>query len=372
MYAIIHSDGGCTKYAAHLRRLGYITIIRPTPVNISAIPEDNWYRNHVENENCCGSKEFIKLYAYTLTQHPVIVHWDLDVAVLKPMDDLFDAIIYDKDSPQGKAARAKLQIQRPWYQTLPDRIDAFFTRDITSSKPWEEHNAIQGGFLVARPSNENFEMYKQLIMEANYTPGRGPGTGWGGMGYGGFQGAMAYQGVTAYFYDQVYPGHAVELDACRWNQCVADVIWRGPERKEFIGQCRQYPYDGNFTANTPENGMCEDCRALNVEETRTVHFTACKKPWDCSIPYPRVPRDKSQVYRLAELTNVTTCGLLFREYFEIRKDIEKKIAQKLGVKAEPAQGKHHPEYFAGYCSSARNYVEMKVPDTLKMKEVYGF
>ena len=38
---------------------------------------------------------------------------------------------------------------------------------------------------------------------------------WGGLGYGGFQGAMAYQGVVAYYYDQLGPNTAVELNVCR-------------------------------------------------------------------------------------------------------------------------------------------------------------
>ena len=126
---------------------------------------------------------------------------------------------------------------------------------------------------------------------------------------------MAYQGVLAYFYDQIYPGHSVELDVCHWNQVVADVIWRGPNNMEHHGQCRDYPRDGNFTANTPELGACHDCRILPVEETNTVHYTACKKPWECAIPTPRIPgaRRKAHAYRLRELTNVTTCGLLFRK-----------------------------------------------------------
>ena len=75
------------------------------------------------------------------------------------------------------------------------------------------------------------------------------------MGYGGFQGAMAYQGAVAFYYDQFRPHTAVELDVCRWNQVVADILWRGPERMEHHMQCREYPRDGNFSANT----NCEDC-----------------------------------------------------------------------------------------------------------------
>jgi len=66
-------------------------------------------------------------------------------------------------------------------QRLPDHIDAFFTRDVTSSAPWEAVQAVQGGFLVARPSPDHFALYQQFILQANYTPGRGPTSGRGGM-----------------------------------------------------------------------------------------------------------------------------------------------------------------------------------------------
>ena len=181
MYAVLHKDGGCDAQLPLLQRLGYIPLLHDTPVDIDSITTNEWYKTHVENENCCGSKEFIKLYAYTLVQHPIVVHWDLDVTVLKPMDDLYNAMLYDKDSEQGRVARQRLHLERPQYQTLPDRIDAFWTRDVTSSAPWEHVQAVQGGFVVARPSMEHFELYRQFILEANYTKGRGPTSGWGGM-----------------------------------------------------------------------------------------------------------------------------------------------------------------------------------------------
>jgi len=302
MFAIVHPDGGCAAHVPLLQRLGYIPLIKPTPIDIANITTNDWYLTHVVHENCCGDAEFVKLYAYTLTDYPVAVHWDLDVAVLQPMDDLFDAMIYDKNSDRGRAARQRLQVQHKTLP-LPDRIDAFFTRDVTSAQPWETVRAVQGGFVVARPNLEHLERYKRFILQANYTPRRGPGSGWGGLGYGGFQGAMAYQGVLAYFYDQIHPNHAVELDVCRWNQVVADVIYRGPEEPDRMGQCRQHPMDGSSAnSNTPENGKCEDCRILPVNETKTVHFTACKKPWECNVPHPRVPgpKRKAHAYRLQE------------------------------------------------------------------------
>ena len=113
--------------------MGYTVLIKPPPVQVSEI-HGKWYREHVETENCCGSAEFIKLYAYELVQHEIVVRWDMDVALLAPMDDLFDAMLFSKNSPQGIAAQ-RLELQHP-KDPLPDQIDAFFTRDNASAQPW--------------------------------------------------------------------------------------------------------------------------------------------------------------------------------------------------------------------------------------------
>mmetsp|Transcript_28822 Transcript_28822/g.43530 ORF Transcript_28822/g.43530 Transcript_28822/m.43530 type:complete len:495 (-) Transcript_28822:51-1535(-) len=364
MYAIVHEQ--CEQHGEILKRLGYRVLHKPPPIRVEEIAE-GWYRNHVEGENCCGSAEFIKLYAYELEDYPIVVHWDMDVALLQPMDDLFDAIFYDKSSPQGKAARSRLELQHPG-EPLPDKIDAFFTRDVTSAQPWEKVQGVQGGFLIARPSKKDLQTYIDFIKQGNYTRGRGNGSGWNSMGYGGFQGAMAYQGVVAFFYDYYRPNTAVELAVCRWNQVVADVIWRGPARMEHHLQCREYPHDGNFETNT----KCEDCRITPIEKVKSAHYTACKKPWECVLPHPRIPRNENQKYRLSHLTNVTTCGMLFSKWFELRRDLERQLQKKGSVEPAVHQGGFNQEYFLGYCERSGKYIPMNPPpDGFDMKEIYG-
>jgi len=233
MYAIVHED--CARHAPVLESVGYRTIVRGTPIDRREI-KNEFYRKSVEGELCCGSAEFIKMYAYTLTEHPVVVHFDLDKIVVKPMDDLFDAIIYDYDSPKGVAARKNIDVEWP-EDTLPQKIDAFFTRDYTLSWPWKKIAGVQGGLLVVRPNEEYFQRYMDIILMGNYTAGNDNTCGWDGLGYGGWIGAKAFQGVVAYFYGHVVPGTAVELDVCKWNQVAADVIWRGPRGKLRIS-CR--------------------------------------------------------------------------------------------------------------------------------------
>jgi hypothetical protein len=315
--------------------------------------------------------------AYHITKHPIVVHWDMDVAVLQPLDDLYDAMLYPSTHPIGQAARNRIEKQHP-EDPWPETVDAFVTRDITSAKPWEKVTAVQGGFLVARPDKAVFDKYIEFIKEGNYThnPARGDGSGWSGLGYGGFQGAMAYQGVVAYYYDILRPNTAVELNVCRWNQVGADVIWRGPEHMEHHLQCRDFPRttlaDGqpDYASNT----LCEDCRNTPIEFVKTVHYTACKKPWECKMAYPRNPRDKRQKYRLENLVNVTMCMDLVREWFELRKEFEDELLTSSGGKAKLAErnGAFESQYFLGYCSGEGNYVPMKPPpNDFDINSMYG-
>lgn len=375
MYAIVHTS--CAEHAKSLERLGYKILVKDHPVKKEDI-KGEWLRNHIEGENCCGSAEFIKLYAYHLTDHPIVVHWDMDVAVLQPLDDLYDAMLYPATNPRGKAARGKIERQHSELE-WPDTVNAFFTRDITSAKPWEKITAVQGGFLVARPDKQVFDKYIEFIKEGDYKKGRGDGSGWAGLGYGGFQGAMAYQGAVAYYYDQLAPNTSVELNVCRWNQVAADVIWRGPERRdEHHLQCRDHPRTKleNGEPDYASNTNCEDCRMTPVQLVKTVHYTACKKPWECQIAHPRVPRDQRQAYRLANLVNIDTCSLLVKEWFKLRQEFEDALetASDGQVKPSPRNGAYYKDYFLGYCRGERggNYVAIEPPpDDFDIKKIYG-
>lgn len=120
MHSIYHpSAASCV---GPLAQLGYDLVERDTPVAVQDIQGEFLRRKIVEN-GCCGEKELIKLEAYTFTQYPVVVHLDLDVLVLKPIDPLFDAMILGSDKTQSK-------IDLMWPdRPVPDRINAFFTRD---------------------------------------------------------------------------------------------------------------------------------------------------------------------------------------------------------------------------------------------------
>lgn len=123
MYVIHHPNA--TQCAKSLEQLGYELIERPTPINVQEI-EGDYLRERIENNGCCGAAELIKLEAYTLTQYPIVVHLDLDFLLLKPLDDLFDAML-DRSGDLSKH-RQSLDLMYP-DTPLPKQINAFFTRD---------------------------------------------------------------------------------------------------------------------------------------------------------------------------------------------------------------------------------------------------
>jgi len=367
MYAIVHEN--CAHHAPVLKSVGYETIIKGTPIDRNQIKND-FYKRTVESEVCCGSAEFIKMYAYTLTKHPVVVHFDLDKIVLNPMDDLFDAMIYTKDSKMGMAARKRIQMEWP-EDNLPEQIDAFFTRDYTSSWPWKKIAGVQGGLLVLRPNETVFHKYMDIILEGNYKSGFNNECGWDGLGYGGWVGAKAFQGLVAYFYGEHSDG-AVELDVCKWNQVAADVIWRGPRGKENIGECRKYPRNDDHESNYPrapgesnvKNNGCDDCRETPIDQLTTIHYTACKKPWSC--PTARTNNnDKTQRHRIdVALTNATMCMLLHQEWFKIRREFDElyySVSKDKKILSRRI-GKYNEEFYLGYCETESKYLSMIFPE----------
>lgn len=89
MYALVHKQA--EPCSSVLKRAGFHVVIIPeSPVQPNEI-RGEYLRNNIETEWCCGSAEFIKLYATTLPE-PIVVHTDIDFVFLKPMDDLFDAM----------------------------------------------------------------------------------------------------------------------------------------------------------------------------------------------------------------------------------------------------------------------------------------
>ena len=222
MYAIVHKKAESCSHV--LEDLGYHLIVKDSPVQISEI-RGEYLRKNVHKEWCCGADEFVKLYAYTIHDHPIVVHTDIDFMYVKPMDDLFDAMLLPHDSNEGKAARDKIELEYPdKRKSIPENIQAYLTRDYHQVIPGRKA-AFQAGFIVLKPNQKVFDEYLDIIREGNYVDGFSRENGWGGKGYGGVVGSMAMQGLPAYYYDEVAPNTSVELNGCRYNHMGANIFY---------------------------------------------------------------------------------------------------------------------------------------------------
>lgn len=339
MYVFAHpSAANCTE---PFRTLGYEVLVRETPIDVADIRGD-FLREKVGITGCCGEKEFLKLYSYTLTDHQVVVHLDLDSLIMQPLDDLFDAMLEERDEDDtgggggtgvGGDTEAKNGTEAGGYtgvegsklpvmfgKMIPKKIDAYFTRDYNMVNPGKKDVGIQGGFIVVRPNRTHFEEYRQVILEGNFIQYHG----WARK-YGGYFGAQQIQGLCAYFYDGLHPGTAVELDRCIYNSMVDN-----PYHKD--GKCRD------------NRDSCSDCRTTDFSLVKSVHFTLCQKPWVCPTGMLRI----------------SNCKAFHHKWFSVRKDLD----EQMGVHGKNT-GQHQNDTFLGYCKSGgeRGYIKFEVDAT---------
>jgi hypothetical protein len=348
MYAIVHLQAAECSHI--LRDAGFEIVIKDAPVQPKEIRGD-FLRKHIHKEWCCGHDEFIKLYAYTLPE-PIVVHLDVDFVFHQPMDDVFDALLYDKDSAIGRAARARIPRERPESDPWPDRPQAMLTRDWPQVMPGRRAG-YQAGFLVARTNPAVMDEVVEIVKEGNYVEGFQKENGWGGQGYGGFVGAMAMQGLMAYYYDIIAPDTWVELNQCQFNHMGMDVLFRGMP---------------SFRANHPKVGKCrnnldycEDCMHTSLDKIHSIHFTQCRKPWNCigegngELLRRKVKNAKRTALEKMlipeDSVHLDHCMELLMVWHQHRADLENKLQALTGGKAIANQtGEYKREVFKGHCT----------------------
>ena len=67
-----------------LETYGWRILEREVPVKIEEIINKE-YADNMKNSGCCGADEFLKLWAYTLTEYHRVVHLDMDSIIFKNM-----------------------------------------------------------------------------------------------------------------------------------------------------------------------------------------------------------------------------------------------------------------------------------------------
>uniref|UniRef100_A0A7S3NFL9 Uncharacterized protein n=1 Tax=Aureoumbra lagunensis TaxID=44058 RepID=A0A7S3NFL9_9STRA len=258
------------KTRTALEACGYRVLERDLPLRIADI-QGEYLRNRIEKNGCCGAWELLKLYAWTLTEYHRVVHVDMDVLILQPLDELYD----------------DLKIWGP-------QVRAVYTYDWTMARPpWGTNPPTQGGFIIAKPDIEVFNSLVDVVRKGDFQGGKG----WGGTGVGAYWGGMTIQGLVPYFFEKLRPGSGFAVDECIYNNMATNPRSVGGFDK---GECR----DG-----TKPPRKCKDCRLVDVETIKTTHFTICQKPWECrglSNNCPYCP----------------LCTKLHAKWYDIRKEME--------------------------------------------------
>ena len=339
MYAIVH-PAATSCSVAPLQKLGYQVLIRNTPFETSDIAT-KFLRENIDKASCCGSTEFLKLYAYTLKESVAVI-LDLDSLVLKPMDEMFDVMLMEEQEfDNDELRKKKLFNQLPIHHNTDDhhdgsttnlqnkRISAFYTKDYNMVNPGgEKYAGVQGGFLILRPDEDVFAEYIQLVLQGNYIQGQG----WGGK-YGYFYGGAQVQGICSYYFGEIHPEKGVELNRCRVNQMVDDPRFKMDMEEDRWRDARGKCRDGRE--------KCEDCRETDLKDIWSAHFTLCGKPWHCRVP------------------TIPLCSKLHGEWFRIRRSLDESRGLPL---PELGGASYRPEIYHGYCTGAGepNYVPLTI------------
>jgi len=342
-YAFVHPSA--KECAPFLEAVGYDVQLRETPIQLKDV-RNPVLRKSLPGARCCGEKEFIKLYAYTLEQHPVVVHFDVDMLVLKPMDELFDVLLQSDD--QVKTIPSAM-----WNSRVEHPVNAFITRDYELNvRGWRDgygrnpinlgrdaatgplgrnrtiaQVGVQGGFLVVKPDRKVFDEYIDIILDGhNYTLE----WGWGGPEafFGDFWDAAAIQGLVAYYYGHLHKNTSVELNPCYYNNI--------QNRPWHRGQC---------TTGRSEK-ECQDCRFVALSKVHVAHFNNCGKPWLCKHP----PDDRS------------LCEDFLEQWGTIRRDLEKLWnTSKEGDPVIEESDDELPEELRLHCRKRKEYIPMLLP-----------
>ncbi len=210
MYIMYHPDA--VECALPLMDLGFELVERQTPVNVSDIQGDI-LRERIVRNGCCGERELIKLEAFRLIQHPLIIHLDLDVLVLRPMDPAIDLMLQPSLAVQEKPMVESFLM---WPEkAIPEDISLMFTKDYNIVGPRRMDKPFQGGFFMIKPNLDTYNEFIQIVREGDYRDQRG-NSGWGGV-VGPFYGGMTIQGLLPWYYEHLHPGRAVELNRCLYN-----------------------------------------------------------------------------------------------------------------------------------------------------------
>ena len=343
-----------------LKRLNYTVWTLPNPVNETLVQEQSErYYKYANTNGCCGLSEFLKLYAYTLTKHDAVVHLDVDVVLIKPMNDVFQVLIH-----QDQEAYRRLDRISPPPRRGPDEeqghddtplssIQAFITKDYTAAETLTNRQllfsqndtnklTVQGGFFVVRPNQTVFrEMVRIVETESvHYTSGGS----WNNTMNGAMWGAPQIQGLLGYYYSFVAADTAIELHPCFYNNIMASPTYDNRNGPKCM---------------IPFQSPCPDCRKTPVDSVFVAHPIFCFKPWQCTHW-----KDQERFIRSApcrQYLHRWSSAVRDSEYMWIESGLEWN-AQRIDDSVLMGDEKESyllPHVYRGYCLRNRTFVPLE-------------
>lgn len=183
------------------------------------------------------------------------------------------------------------------------------------------------------------------------------------------------QGLIAYYYDHIRPGTAVELNQCRYNHMGVDILCRNlpgcqSGRTPGYGHCR----------NGLPKGQCEDCMVTPMSDIYSVHYTMCRKPWQCMA----VGSDNGKAPGKDRATAINTrmcllehCYELIKKWHSLRSDFEQKLLELTNDQSilGGATGAYRRDIFLGHCDDDGNAgyrtISASTATLQRIGELYG-
>lgn len=209
----------------------------------------------------------------------------MDVLILKSLDPALDLILHNRQP------NASQQLMWP-DRALPADVWLVHTNDYAMVPPGSKIFPAQGGFSILKPNRTIYEDIKAIVRKGEFDED----LGWGNQTLV-FWGSTTFQGLIPYYFYILNPGHAVELNWCLHNNMNSPP--REPVKK------------GNVTLSLcyNEQNECEDCRDKRLEDVYSVHYTNCRKPWNC-LPHEH------------ENAKTQLCRAMHRRWFATRSEME--------------------------------------------------
>jgi hypothetical protein len=318
-----------------------------------------------------GTTEFLPLYIYEMTEYPIVVHVEWDSILTKPLDDVLDAFLYHPQSNIGRTARERIVLEQHQGRrnvVWPDNVQAAFTLDWPQVMPGRKPG-VRPGLFIVKPNVNVYELIIDVIRQGDYVDGHSRENGWGGLGHGGYTGAMGLSGLLAFVYEALLYDTWVELNQCRYNHVGMDVLYRAPpsfqKSHAKVGQCRN---DGDY---------CEDCMTTSLSLLHSVRFgEACPRPWHCIGEGSRSRHDKTGVPE--EQVSLPHCLELQGIWHGVRRDLEAKLYNLTNadtIREAGQAGDYLSHVYGGHCHSygANGYLKIaasvrtmqRVPDLYK-------